>query len=175
MNIKYIAAGVLVLCLVPAAYYSMKETPKPQPAPPESETEPILPVPQDAPSEQPMVSAAGGMAEDVEERRVAARIEAMEAMEKFNDSKTLTALGNALADPNREIKDAALQALSERNGASATEMLRRGLADPDPEFRLEVLEALAERGDIDSLRRAKSDPDEDVRERAAELLESAGK
>jgi HEAT repeat protein len=49
------------------------------------------------------------------------------------------------------------------------------LADADPEFRMEVLEALAEHGDIDSLRRAKSDPDEDVRERAADLLESAGK
>jgi hypothetical protein len=49
------------------------------------------------------------------------------------------------------------------------------LNDADPDFRIDVLEALAERGDLESLRRAKSDPDEDVRERAADLLESAGK
>jgi HEAT repeat protein len=96
-------------------------------------------------------------------------------MEKSGDAKTLSTLGNALADPNREVKEAALQALSQRKGSSATEVLRRGLADPDPEFRLEVLETLAERGDVDGLRRAKSDPDEDVRERAADLLESARK
>ena len=54
-------------------------------------------------------------------------------------------------------------------------MIGRGLADADPEFRIEVLEVLAERGDRESLRRAKSDPDEDVRERAADLLEIVGK
>jgi hypothetical protein len=42
-----------------------------------------------------------------------------------------------------------------------------------PEFRIEVLEVLSDRGDLDSLRKAKSDPDKDVRERAADLLESA--
>jgi HEAT repeat protein len=175
MDIKYIAAGVLVLCLGPAVYYSMKETPKAEPVPPESNTELILPEPQDAPNQEQTAGAADGSAEEFEERRAAARIEAIDAMEASNDTKTLTALGNALADPNREVKDAALQALSERKGANATEMLRRGLADADPEFRIEILEVLAERGDIDSLRRAKSDPDEDVRERAADLLESAGK
>jgi HEAT repeat protein len=84
-------------------------------------------------------------------------------------------LGNALADPSQEVKDAALQALSERKGANVTEMIRRGLSDADPEFRIEVLEALAERGDLESLRKAKSDPNEEVRERAADLLESAGR
>jgi HEAT repeat protein len=49
------------------------------------------------------------------------------------------------------------------------------LNDADPDFRIEVLEALAERRDRESLRRAKSDPNEDVRERAADFLESAGK
>jgi hypothetical protein len=46
------------------------------------------------------------------------------------------------------------------------------LNDRDPEFRIEVLEVLADRGDLDSLRKAKSDADK-VRERAADLLESA--
>jgi HEAT repeat protein len=52
-------------------------------------------------------------------------------------------------------------------------MLRRGLNDSDPEFRIEVLEALAERKDLDSLRKALSDQNQEVRERAAELLEDA--
>ena len=108
----------------------------------------------------------------VERRR---GIETIEAMEKFSDVTTLTTLGNALADPNREVKDAALQALSERKGATVTAMIGQGLADADPEFRIEVLEVLALRGDRESLRRARSDPNEEVRERAADLLESAGK
>jgi HEAT repeat protein len=174
MNIKYIAAGVLILCLGPAVYYSMKESPKAESLPPEPQSEPTLPEPGDTLASAQTAVESGVSSDEYEERRVEARIEAIEAMES-NDAKTITALGNALADPNREVKDAALQALSERKGANVTEMLRRGLADPDPEFRIEVLEALAERGDIDSLRRAKSDPNEDVRERAVDLLESAGK
>jgi HEAT repeat protein len=145
------------------------------PAELEPETGPILPTPDESLAQQQTPGGAALSADEYEERRAAARIEAIEAMENSNDAKSLTALGNALADPNREVKDAALQALSERKDANVTEMLRRGLADPDPEFRVEVLEALADRGDIDSLRRAKSDPNEDVRDRAAELLESAGK
>jgi HEAT repeats len=175
MNIKFIAAGVLVLCLGPAIYYSVKETPKAESVPPDSEAGPILPKPQDVPAPEQAARGSGMSDDEFEDRRAEARIEAIEAMEKSDDAKTITTLGNALADPNREVKDAALQALSERKGANVTEMLRRGLADADPEFRLEVLEALAEHGDIDSLRRATSDADEDVRERAADLLESAGK
>ena len=72
-------------------------------------------------------------------------------------------------------KEAALEALSERKGADVTAIIRRGLNDADPDFRIEVLEALAERGDLESLRRAKSDSNEDVRERAVDLLENAGK
>lgn len=175
MNIKYIAAGALVLCLAPAVYYSMNESPKAESVPPEPNSEPILPKPQDVQGQEQTADGSAVSADEYEERRAAARIEAIEAMEKSNDTKSLTALGNALADPNREVREAALQALSERKGANVTEMLRRGLADADPEFRIEVLEALAERGDIDSLRRAKSDSNEDVRERAVDLLESAGK
>ena len=59
-------------------------------------------------------------------------------------------------------------------GRLRPEPLEVTLADPDPEFRLEVLEVLGDREDLESLRRAKSDPAQDVRERAVELLESAG-
>ena len=50
---------------------------------------------------------------------------------------------------------------------------RRGLNDADPEFRIEVLEALADRGDLDSLRKALRDRHQDLRETAADPLESA--
>ena len=158
MNIKYIAAGVLVLCLAPAVYYSMNESRKAESGPAQSDNGPILDPPRDAPSQQRNAGAANGSAEEVEERRVEARIEAIEALENSQDPKALNALGNALGDPNRDVKDAALQALSERKGAHITEMLRLGLADPDPGFRMDVLEAIAERGDLESLRRARTDP-----------------
>jgi len=52
-------------------------------------------------------------------------------------------------------------------------MIRRGLNDRDPELRIEALEALAERNDVESLRRGMTDSNEDVRERAADLLEES--
>jgi HEAT repeat protein len=175
MNLKYITIGVLVLCLAPAIYYATRETPPaPEPSVLDAATGPALPEPQAAPAAEQGQERAALAPDEYEERRAAARIEAIDAMPDSNDEKTLTALGNALADPNAEVKEAALNALSERQGPRVTELLRRGLADPDPEFRLEVLEVLAERDDLDSLRRAKSDPAQDVRERAVELLESAG-
>ncbi len=176
MNIKYIAAAVLVLCLAPAAYYTLKEKPSAESDAPKSDSEEFaLNKVEEGAKQEQSAARADGAAEDIEDRRAEARIESIDAMENLNDTKTITALGNALADPNREVKDAALQALAERKGANVTEMIRRGMADADPEFRVEVLEALAERGDIDSLRRAKSDPNEEVRDRAVDLLESAGK
>jgi hypothetical protein len=176
MNLKYITAGVLVLCLAPAIYYSTREAPPKPEEPPLLDTYagPALPEPQNPPAAEQSAGAAILSSDEYEERRAAARIETIDAMSNSNDEKSLTALGNALADPNREVKEAALDALADRKSPLATELLRRGLDDPDPEFRLEVLETLADRQDIESLRRAKSDPDQDVRERAAELLESVG-
>jgi hypothetical protein len=49
-------------------------------------------------------------------------------------------------------------------------VLRRGLDDSDPEFRIEVLEILSDRGDIESLRKALADRNDEVRESAADLL-----
>jgi hypothetical protein len=174
MNINYVAVLVLLCLVVAAAYFSLRNTadgnspsePKSAPAPVRVADEPSQP--------RNSGSGSGVSDEEFEERRAAARIETIEAMKKFSDANTLTALGNALADPNREVKDAALQALSERKGATVTAMIGQGLADADPEFRIEVLEVLALRGDRESLRRAKSDPAEEVRERAADLLESTG-
>jgi hypothetical protein len=174
MNINYVAALVLLCLVVAAVYFPLRRTadgtrisePKSASAPVKATDEPSRP--------RSSASLSGVPHEEFEERRAAARIETIEAMEELSDVKTLTALGNALADPNRQVKDAALQALSERIGADVTAMIGQGLADADPEFRIEVLEVLALRGDRESLRRAKSDPAEEVRDRAADLLESVG-
>jgi HEAT repeat protein len=111
--------------------------------------------------------------EDAEERRVATRLDAIQAAEVFDDSKSLIVLAHALSDPSSEVKEAALGALTEKSGTDVTQAIRRGLKDADPEFRMEVLEALAEQGDLESLHIAKVDPSDEVRERAAELLEGA--
>ena len=103
---------------------------------------------------------------------IAAQLDAIEAMQDSDDPKSIAALGDALADQDLEVKEAALQVLADKKGAKVTQMLRRGLSDADPEFRIEVLEALADRGDQDSLRKALADPNQDVRDTAADLLES---
>jgi hypothetical protein len=104
---------------------------------------------------------------------VANKLDAIEAMEDSDDPKSIAALGEALTDQNRKVKEAALRALAHKNGSAATDMLRRGLNDADPEFRIEVLESLAEWGDLDSLRKGVADRNRDVREAAADLLANA--
>jgi HEAT repeat protein len=174
MKTRYIAA-LVVLCLALAVViYLQRKTSDGGPAV-ESEPKTAVAGAEDSSSPSPAAGESAASTEDLEDRRAAARVEAIRAMENSKEPKTLTALGSALADPNPEVKEAALEALSERKGANVTAIIRRGLNDADPDFRIEVLEALAERGDLESLRLAKSDPDEDVRERAADLLESAGK
>jgi len=174
MNIKYVAVLLALGLALAAVIYLQRTTSDGGPAA-ESEPKTATARAEDPSNQSPAAGGSAMATEDLEERRAAARIEAIQTMENSRDPKTLTALGNALADPNSEVKEAALEALSERKGADVTAIIRRGLNDADPDFRIEVLEALAERGDLESLRRAKSDPDEDVRETATDLLESAGK
>jgi hypothetical protein len=121
------------------------------------------------PSRKPQKSS-----EELEDHRVAVRLDAIQEAENFDNATSFAVLAHAMSDPSREVKDAALEVLMERHGTDVTHAIRRGLDDSDPEFRLEVLEALAEHGDLESLRTAQLDPSEEVRERAAELLESAG-
>jgi hypothetical protein len=104
---------------------------------------------------------------------VTAKLDAIEAIGDPNDSERVAALGEALTDQNRKVKDAALRVLADEEGASVTQILRRGLNDPDPDFRIDVLEILADRGDLDSLRNAVADRNREVRERAADLLGNA--
>jgi hypothetical protein len=104
---------------------------------------------------------------------VTAKLDAIEAMEDSDDPKSIAALGEALSDQNRRVKEAALQALANKKEAAATELLRRGLNDADTEFCIQVLEILARRGDVDSLRKAVADRNRDVRETAVHLLVTA--
>jgi HEAT repeats len=108
--------------------------------------------------------------ENSKDSDVTAKLEAIEAMVDSDDPKSIAALGEALTDQNRKVKEAALQALADKKAANVTQMLRRGLNDPDPEFRIDVLETLADRGDLDSLRKAVADRNREVREHAADLL-----
>jgi hypothetical protein len=105
--------------------------------------------------------------------RVQSRLAAIAELENSDDPKSIAALGDMLADPSPDVKEAALSALTDKEGPLATEMIRRGMNDRAPEFRIEVLEALSERKDIESLRRGMADSNKDVRERAAKLLEQA--
>jgi hypothetical protein len=122
---------------------------------------------------RPFKAKRDSAAERKKDSRIESKLAAIEAIEDSDDPKNITALGDALTDSSMDVKQAALSALSDKEGAMATQMLRRGLNDSDPEFRIEVLEALADRNDLDSLRRASSDPNQEVRERAIELLEDA--
>jgi hypothetical protein len=108
--------------------------------------------------------------ENSKDSDVMAMLDAIEAMEDSDDPKSIAALGEALNDQNRKVKEAALRVLANKKAANVTQILRRGLNDPDPEFRIDVLEILADRGDFDSLRKAVADRNREVRERAADLL-----
>ena len=175
LNINNVAALVLLGLVVAAVYFSLRKSANGNHvSEPKSRSAPLKVA--DGANQATSTRSRSAMSDgEFEERRAAAWLEAIEAMQKFSDIKTLTTLAAALADHNREVKNAALEALSERKGATVTTMIGQGLADADPEFRIEVLEVLALRGDRESLRRAKSDPAEEVRERAVDLLESVGK
>jgi len=110
--------------------------------------------------------------ENSKDSDVTAKLDAIEAMADSDDPKSIAALGEALTDQNRKVKEAALQVLADKKGANVTEMLRRGLNDADPDFRIDVLEILAGR-DLDSLREALADRNQEVRETAADLFGNA--
>ena len=83
----------------------------------------------------------------------------------------MRALSEALASSNPDVKSSALEVLTEQEGPDVIPILGRALRDPDPSFRIEVLEALADKGELQVVKSALSDQNNEVRERAAELLE----
>ncbi|HEX5020019.1 MAG TPA: HEAT repeat domain-containing protein [Candidatus Binatia bacterium] len=116
----------------------------------------------------PRLSAGNSQDSDV-----MAKLDAIATIEDSDDATSIAALGEALTDRHTKVKVAALRALAAKKAESVTEKLRLGLKDPDPEFRIEVLEILAERGDLDSLRKALADRNQEVRDTAADLLWNA--
>jgi hypothetical protein len=104
---------------------------------------------------------------------IIAKLDAIAAMEDFDDAESIAALGKALTDRSPKVKVAALRALAEKRGPTVMQVLRLGLNDSDPVFRIELLEILADRGDLDSLRKALADSNQEVRETAADLVWSA--
>ncbi len=110
---------------------------------------------------------------DRQDSDVMAKHDAIAAMEDADHPESIAALAEALTDGHRKIKTAALRALAHKKGAAVTQVLRRGLNDSDPEFRIEVLEILADRGDLEPLRKALADRNQEVRENAADLLWNA--
>lgn len=116
----------------------------------------------------PRLSAGNSQDSDV-----MAKLDAIATIEDSDDATSIAALGEALTDRHTKVKVAALRALAAKKAESVTGKLRLGLKDPDPEFRIEVLEILAERGDLDSLRKALADRNQEVRETAADLLWNA--
>jgi hypothetical protein len=163
-------AAVLLAALLPVAAACTRDKDLNTKPPHSIRSEPI-PIRIDFP---PTRTKANASSDELQARRIAVQLKAIEEAELFDNTRSFAILARALTDPEREVKDAALQALVEKDAPEMTPVIRQGLDDSDPEFRMEVLEALAEQGDVESLRRATLDTDEEVRERAAELLESAG-
>lgn len=97
-----------------------------------------------------------------------------EQMLKRSRAEGMRALSDALASPDSDIKSSALEVLTEQEGSDVIPVLSGALRDADPEFRIEVLEALADKGEVQLVRSALADQNNEVRERAAELLEIEG-
>ena len=91
-----------------------------------------------------------------------------------NRAEGMKALSEALENPDPEVKRSALEALVDTEGPDVIPLLSRALRDQDPSFRMEVLEALADKRELQLVRGALSDQNEEVREKAADLLEIEG-
>ena len=106
------------------------------------------------------------------------KLKAVDVLESFgsaDDAEIIGLLGEALADSDKAVKKSALEALTEKQGAAVIAVLAAGLKDPDPSIRVEVLDALSEKGQLNLVRNALSDPHQDVREKAQDILESETK
>jgi HEAT repeat protein len=88
-----------------------------------------------------------------------------------DEATVLSAVGAAVGDKDRNVKEYAIQALAGRSGSQAMEHLRQASFDPDPNVRMKVLENVAQNGEGTALlRQALSDGDERVRTLAGFLL-----
>jgi HEAT repeat protein len=109
-----------------------------------------------------------------------ARRRAIHALHGSHEPAALAALAQALGDDDSEIRWAALRAVTDlafrgHEAPDVTTLLELALSDPDPALRAEAVDALAQRGAEGSrgLEQALSDAAEEVRGRAAALIETA--
>jgi hypothetical protein len=102
------------------------------------------------------------------------RIEALSTLEgrgKEDDSAVDSALDDAIADKDPNVRGYALQALAERKGTGATDQIRQAMEDQDPSVRAMAAGSVIAKGQgIDLLRDALADADETVRAVAKERL-----
>jgi HEAT repeat protein len=91
----------------------------------------------------------------------------------YADVKTiLSALGEALADEDANVRSYAVQALAERGGPDALMPLRQALRDPDSSVRMMLIQNIVpEDQGLLLLREALFDEDETLRSAAASKLE----
>jgi len=101
-----------------------------------------------------------------------AKLLAIQALYSVDDGAALDLLRSALSDADFDVRLSSLDALKERQSMEASRVLAGAMSDRDPMFRVRVLEVLGDRGDLEAIRKALSDPNAEVRELAAELLES---
>ena len=82
-------------------------------------------------------------------------------------------IGEALTDPDVEVRLAAIQAMTGFDGTMSADWLATGLGDPDPRVRRTAVEALGEIGGESArvlLLQARGDVDPSVREAAEQML-----
>jgi HEAT repeat protein len=103
------------------------------------------------------------------------KLHAVEALGSVNYPEALKLLSEALADSDRAVKRSALEALADKESPAVIPLIAAGLNDLDPTIRVEVLEALGEKREFQLVRSALSDPHNDVRAKAQEVLESESK
>ncbi len=105
------------------------------------------------------------------------RLQALSVLPQSPADKTtvLSALGTALADRHRAVKEYAIEALASQGGSQAMAYLQQAFRDPDPRVRMIILENVAQHDPAHALlREGLSDGDHAVRELAGLLLSQLG-
>jgi hypothetical protein len=103
----------------------------------------------------------------------ATRREAVYAVADVGEADAAAVVGEALTDPDAEVRMAAIEAMTGFEGTASADWLSTGLGDPDPRVRRTAVEAL---GQIDGatarplLQQALGDVDPGVREAAQQML-----
>ena len=101
------------------------------------------------------------------------KFESIYSLAEPKNTANIDALRDALTDPDRDIREAAVETLAETEADEAARALTIALADPDPEIRQSVLDALGQIGGqtaIQLLRQMLHDSDPVLREAAADNL-----